>query len=262
MELSMTDVIRFSAFSACAFSALTLLVGSQEGYPACKKLSGGVLSWLSVRSEVQTCIWPSWCRCHSPSLASVKSRLVLPFWYWLTWVVLDKGPINGCVCVCVCIHTCCCVKCCVKQSCLCWMLVFRSACVIGRTHRSSGRNVAIMHQPCGYLVSRLHWQDSATNYSIRDDSCCNSASGGWQRACSLLIIRLWLINCDNATNQMMKNDQPTYTHTQPFNGPLSVTTLVGLYKKKHSPTDIHPDHQTSFINFLHLLRSIAYSLFN
>ena len=115
--------------------------------------------------------------------------------------------------VCVCVHTCCCVKCCVKQSCLCWMSVFRSACVIGRTHRSSGRNVAIMHQPCGYLVSRLHWQDSATNYSIRDDSCCNSASGGWQRACSLLIIRLWLINCDNATNQMMKNDQPTYTHT-------------------------------------------------
>ena len=35
------------------------------------------------------------------SLASVKSRLVLPFWYRLTWVVLDKGPLNGCVCVCV-----------------------------------------------------------------------------------------------------------------------------------------------------------------
>jgi len=41
------------------FSALTLLVGRQEGHPACKKLSGGVLAWLSVRSEVQTCIWPS-----------------------------------------------------------------------------------------------------------------------------------------------------------------------------------------------------------
>jgi len=34
---------------------LTLLVGRQEGHPACKKLSGGVLAWLSV----QTCIWPS-----------------------------------------------------------------------------------------------------------------------------------------------------------------------------------------------------------
>ena len=40
-----------------AFSALTLLVGRQEGHPACKKhKSGGVLEWLSVWSEVQTCI--------------------------------------------------------------------------------------------------------------------------------------------------------------------------------------------------------------
>ena len=37
-----------------AFSALTLLVGRQEGQPACKKLSGGVLAWISVWSEVQT----------------------------------------------------------------------------------------------------------------------------------------------------------------------------------------------------------------
>jgi len=42
-----------------AFRALTLLVGQQEGHPACKKLSGGVLAWLSVWSEMQTCIWPS-----------------------------------------------------------------------------------------------------------------------------------------------------------------------------------------------------------
>jgi len=41
---------------AVAFSALTLLVGRQEGHPACKKLSGGVLTWLSVWSKVQTCI--------------------------------------------------------------------------------------------------------------------------------------------------------------------------------------------------------------
>jgi len=60
----------------CAFSALTLLVGWQEGHLACKKLSGGVLAWLSDWSEVQTCIWPSGCHCHSLSLASVKSRLV------------------------------------------------------------------------------------------------------------------------------------------------------------------------------------------
>jgi len=72
-------------------SALTLLVGRQQGHLACKKLSGGVLAWLSVWSEVQTCIWHSWCHCHSLSLASIKSRLVSPFWYWLTWVVLEQG---------------------------------------------------------------------------------------------------------------------------------------------------------------------------
>jgi len=42
-----------------AFSALTLSVGQQKGHPACKELVGGLLAWLSVWSEVQTCIWPS-----------------------------------------------------------------------------------------------------------------------------------------------------------------------------------------------------------
>jgi len=41
------------------FSALTLLVGRQEGHLACKNLSGGVLAWLFVWNEVHTCIWPS-----------------------------------------------------------------------------------------------------------------------------------------------------------------------------------------------------------
>ena len=31
------------------------------------------------------------------------SRLVLPFWYRFTQVVLDKAPLNGCLCVCVCV---------------------------------------------------------------------------------------------------------------------------------------------------------------
>ena len=33
------------------------------------------------------------------SLASVKSRLVVPSWYRITRVVPDKGPLNGCVCI-------------------------------------------------------------------------------------------------------------------------------------------------------------------
>jgi len=46
-------------FYFSAFSALTLLIGQQEGHLACKKLRGWVLVWLSVWSAVQTCIWPS-----------------------------------------------------------------------------------------------------------------------------------------------------------------------------------------------------------
>ena len=83
-----------------AFSAFTLLVGQQEGHPACKKLSGAF--WHGYLSGV-------WCRlAYGPAdatathcLASVKSRLVLPFWYRLTRVVPEKGPLNGCVCVCL-----------------------------------------------------------------------------------------------------------------------------------------------------------------
>jgi len=36
---------------------------------------------------------------HCLSFASVESRLVLPFWYWLTQLVPEKWPLNVCVCV-------------------------------------------------------------------------------------------------------------------------------------------------------------------
>ena len=97
-ESTSTHFVQSFECTCCAFSAFTLLAGQQKGHPASKKLSGGVLVWLSVWSEMQTCIWPSWCHGHSLSLASVKSRWAIRFWYWLTWVVLDKEPLNGCVC--------------------------------------------------------------------------------------------------------------------------------------------------------------------
>ena len=107
-------IIRLHQCARSSFSALTLLVGWQEGHPACKKLSGGVLAWLSVWSEVQTCIQPSWCHCHSLSLASVKSRLVLPVWHRLMRVVPDKYQLNVCVCVYVhaCVRACMCISLC------------------------------------------------------------------------------------------------------------------------------------------------------
>ena len=56
VELAVREIFFTISPGAGAFSALTLLVGRQEGHPACKKLSGGVLAWLSAWSEVQTCI--------------------------------------------------------------------------------------------------------------------------------------------------------------------------------------------------------------
>jgi len=62
-----------------AFSALTLLVGRQEGHPACKKQSGGVLAWLSVWSKAQLMPLPLTVSCFT------KIQTGLPFWYRLTW---------------------------------------------------------------------------------------------------------------------------------------------------------------------------------
>jgi len=78
-----------------AFSALTLLVGRQEGHPACKKLSGGVLALCLERGAdlhtAQLMPLPLTASCYS------KIQMVLPFWYRLTQVVQDKGPLNACM---------------------------------------------------------------------------------------------------------------------------------------------------------------------
>jgi len=76
-----------------AFNALTLWVGQQEGHPACKKLCGGVLAWLSVWSEVQ--LMPL------PLTVSCFSKIQIGF----TFLVLaypgspGKRQLNVCVCV-------------------------------------------------------------------------------------------------------------------------------------------------------------------
>ena len=92
------NILFLSAFHFTPSVLWRCWLGGRKGIRPVKKLSSGVLVWLSVWSEVQTCIRPGWCHCHSLSLASVKSRLVLPFWYWLTWVVPEKGRQMG-VCV-------------------------------------------------------------------------------------------------------------------------------------------------------------------
>ena len=69
--------------------------------------------WLGSRKgilPVKNWVVGCWCgylsgeKCRlaygpADATASVKSRLVLPFWYRITWVVPEKRPLNGCVCV-------------------------------------------------------------------------------------------------------------------------------------------------------------------
>jgi len=64
------------------FSALTLLVGQQEGHPACK-LSGGMMAWLCLGQgadlhTAQLMPLPLTISCSS------KSRLILPSWFCLS----------------------------------------------------------------------------------------------------------------------------------------------------------------------------------
>ena len=56
------------------------------------------------------------------------------------------------------------------------------------------------------------------------------------------------------------NASTTTQQQRPFYGPLSRTTRVSQYQKKHSPTH-HPDHRPIFMSFFHLPWSIASSLF-
>ena len=107
-ELHMAQLIPLPLTVSC-FSKIqigfTSLVPAHPGSPgkrAVKRMCVCVCvveCWHKVWSEVQTCIWPSGCHYHSMSLASAKSRLVLPFCYRLTRLVPEKGPLNGCVCV-------------------------------------------------------------------------------------------------------------------------------------------------------------------
>ena len=86
-----------------ACSPLTLFVGQQEGHPACKKLSGGVLAWLSVErvADLHTAqLMPL------PLTVSGFSKIQIDFTFL---VPADPGSPGQravkwvCVCVCVCV---------------------------------------------------------------------------------------------------------------------------------------------------------------
>ena len=69
---------------------------------ALQTLSVEVLVWLTVCSEVQIVCGPADATAISKShhlLSHVKPRLVLPFSYRLTQVLLEKRPLNGRGCI-------------------------------------------------------------------------------------------------------------------------------------------------------------------
>ena len=69
-----------------AFSALTLLVGRQEGHPACKKLDVGLLVLM---------IWLELCTTYSSSSPVVTTTSIICFdKHWLTQVHLEKMAVK------------------------------------------------------------------------------------------------------------------------------------------------------------------------
>jgi len=150
------------------FSALMLLVGRQEDHSACNKLNGGVRAWLSVWDEVQICIWPNWCHCHS-----YFSKIQIGFIF-----LVQAHPGNSRkspegrkmdVCVCVCVR----VRVCVRAL---YCLLYESASLIWlslsyvelETHSHCTRGLQLQIScicllPClfctGDVIFSMHCQD-------------------------------------------------------------------------------------------------------
>jgi len=91
------------AFSAISFSALTLLVGQQEGHPACKKLewwgTGMVISLERDADLHMAQLMPL------PLTVSCFSKIQAVFTFLVPAYLGSPGKraLNGCVCVCVCV---------------------------------------------------------------------------------------------------------------------------------------------------------------
>jgi len=92
-----------SCYAMLAFSALTLLVGRQEGHLACKNWM--VRYWRGYLSRARCKWWSSWCHCHPITYCFSKIQNGLPFWCRLTQIVLEKRPLNGCISSVVLCHT-------------------------------------------------------------------------------------------------------------------------------------------------------------
>jgi len=79
-----------------AFSALTLLVGWQEGHLACKTEWCGTGVVICLEQGADDLHMLQLSHCHSITSCSSKIQNYLLFWCQLTKVVVEKRPLNGC----------------------------------------------------------------------------------------------------------------------------------------------------------------------
>ena len=158
------------------------------------------------------------------SLAPVKSRLVLPFRYRLTWVVPDKGPLNGCVCVCLYYYN------------IHWRMLNSSS---GSTDSGSRgvfpcavcsvdtarHSTAASRRSTSPSTWHLHQQPTPTPH--HHPVSVNAASADYL-ACPCNVLK---------RGKYIQNIYNTDTHTHPFNGLLSETTRVSRYQKGKTNLD-------------------------
>ena len=89
------------SYRVVAFRALTLLVGRQEGHPACKKTEwwgAGMVISLERGADLHTAqLLPL------PLSVSCFSNIQIGFTFLVPAHLGSpgKGPLNGCVCVCI-----------------------------------------------------------------------------------------------------------------------------------------------------------------
>ena len=79
------------------FSAFTVLVGRQKGHPACKNWVVGCWRGYLSGARCRLAYGPANFNWDDASRGpSAIAELLVPFWYRLTQVVLEKRPLNRC----------------------------------------------------------------------------------------------------------------------------------------------------------------------
>ena len=121
-------------------------LGGRKGIRPVKNFSGGVLAWLSLWSEMQAWIWPSWCHCHS--LFSCFSKIQIVFTFLLPAHPGSPGK-RAVKRVCVYVAVVCCVRfgfCLSLHLCRSYLLIYLlvSCCVRVKGHISEIAGVSLM----------------------------------------------------------------------------------------------------------------------